>query len=302
MARPHIDYLQSQTVPWQPSHWPHLPGCELKILSRDTDRGSASVLVRYPSGWAAPGPGFLGTGEEFLVLDGLLELDGRRCAQDTFGWFGAGYRHASRSAPDGAVVLAFYDAEPVWTHGEPPADRPAAEARVIDTFELPWAGGDGDAAFGGQGHLRKVLRDSPDAGAATMLIAAPPHLHPPRWRARQQIHGYAEEASRTDRTARAAAASRCGAGTARRSRARSRPTSSRSRAHRTTSRHCLPACRRQARIRGGRDATDGRRPPLHRRRRRAGAAAALSMSAGAASIQCCHHWAARGASRRGRSS
>jgi hypothetical protein len=193
MARPHIDYLQSQTVPWQPSHWPHLPGCELKILSRDTDRGSASVLVRYPSGWAAPGPGFLGTGEEFLVLDGLLELDGRRCAQDTFGWFGAGYRHASRSAPDGAVVLAFYDAEPVWTHGEPPADRPAAEARVIDTFELPWAGGDGDAAFGGQGHLRKVLRDSPDAGAATMLIAAPPHLHPPRWRARQQIHGYAEE-------------------------------------------------------------------------------------------------------------
>ena len=33
MSRPHIDYLQSQTLPWHASHWPYLPGCQVKTLS-----------------------------------------------------------------------------------------------------------------------------------------------------------------------------------------------------------------------------------------------------------------------------
>jgi hypothetical protein len=193
MARPHIDYLQSQTLPWQASHWRHLPGCQLKILSRDPASGAASVLVRFPSGWAAPGAGFLSAGEELLVLDGLLELDGRRCTQDTYGCFAAGHRHASRAAPDGAVVIAFYDAEPVWTEGDPPPGQPPAQARLLDAFELPWATDTGGAVFGGRDHRWKVLRGSPHAATATLLIAAAPHLHPPRWRAPQEIHRCAEE-------------------------------------------------------------------------------------------------------------
>ena len=192
MPRPHIDYLQSQTLPWQASHWPYLPGCQVKVLSRDPEGGAVTALVRYPSGWAAPAPGHLSTTEALFVLEGLLELDGRQYGQDCYGWFPTGWKHASRSAPEGAVVLAFYDADPVCG-GAPPSAGPAAESIFIDAFELPWSTAGVERVFGGGGHLWKALHGSPATGSATMLIASAPHLHPPRWLAPQEIHSCAEE-------------------------------------------------------------------------------------------------------------
>jgi hypothetical protein len=195
MPRTHIDYLQSQSLPWQPSRWPHLPGCQLKILSRDPDGGAVSLLVRYPSGWQAPNAGCLSTAEELLVLDGTLEFDGRRYQQDCYGWFPPGCRHSIRAAPYGAVALTFYAAEPAWTQA-PQATaqtRPAEVVIFIDAFELPWVTSGPSPVFGGTGQHWKVLRGPPHAGAATMLIASAPHLHPPRWFAPQEIHECAEE-------------------------------------------------------------------------------------------------------------
>ena len=197
MARPPIDYLQTQALPWQPSPWPFLPGCQVKTLSRDPDSGAASLLVRYPSGWSAPAPGPLGTTEELFVLDGLLVLDGRRYGQDCYGWFPPGRRHAVRTAPDGAVALQFFGAEPECGSGAPRPARPAAEGEgdgeLIDSFALEWSADDGNDAFGGAGRRCKVLRGSLAGGSATVLIASPPHLHPPGWRGAQEIHGCAEE-------------------------------------------------------------------------------------------------------------
>jgi hypothetical protein len=193
MPRPHIDYLQSQTLPWQASHWPYLPGCQIKILSRDPDGGAVSLLVRYPSGWAAPAPGCLAAVEELFVLEGLLELDGRAYRQDCYGRFPAGWKHATRLAPEGAVVLAFYDADPGCSADQPPAVRPAADGTLVDAFELTWNAKGLDRLFGGNGQLWKVLHGSPAAGSCTMLIASAPHLHPPRWVAPQEIHSCAEE-------------------------------------------------------------------------------------------------------------
>lgn len=193
MARAHVDYLQSQTLPWQPSHWAHLPGCQVKFLSRDPDSGAVSLLLRFPSGWAAREAGFLGTAEELLVIEGTLELDGRRYGQDCYGWFPPGHRHAVREAPGGAVALVFYDADPLWTAGDPPAGRPAPAPTLVDAFELAWSADGADPAFGGRDHRWKLLHGSPRASSATMLIASPPHLHPSRWLAPQEIHPCAEE-------------------------------------------------------------------------------------------------------------
>jgi hypothetical protein len=191
--RPHIDYLQSQALPWQASGWQYLPGCQVKALSFDPDTGAASLLVRYPSGWAAPALGCLAATEELFVLEGVLELDGRRYFQDCYGWFPAGWRHAARATPDGAVVLAFYDAEPTYLPGSDAAGRPEREGLLVDAFELPWAGDGAAPVFGGEGHHWKVLHGAPGSNAATMLIASPPHLHPPGWLAPQEIHACAEE-------------------------------------------------------------------------------------------------------------
>jgi hypothetical protein len=193
MARPHIDYLQSQALPWQASPWPYLPGCQIKALSRDLDTGAASLLVRYPSGWAAPAPAPLAAAEELFVLEGMLELDGRRYGQDCYGWFPPGWRHAVRAAPDGAVALAFYGAEPTCTPGAPETGRPRAEGELIDAFALPWLTDGSEGVFGGEGHRWKLLHGSPDRGSATMLIASSPHLHPQRWLAPQEIHSCGEE-------------------------------------------------------------------------------------------------------------
>jgi hypothetical protein len=192
MARPHIDYLQSQALPWQPSAWPHLRGCQVKTLSLDPDTGAVSLIVRFPSGWTAATADSLAATEELFVLDGMLELDGRRYGQDCYGWFPAGWRHTARAAPDGAVALAFYGADPGTRPGGPVAGGPGEAVRV-DAFELAWADDHTRLVFGGEGHRWKVLHGSPDHGAATMLITSPAHLHPPGWRAPQEIHASAEE-------------------------------------------------------------------------------------------------------------
>jgi hypothetical protein len=192
MPRPHIDYLQSQALPWQASPWLHLRGCQTKTLSLDPDTGAASLLVRFPAGWSTAAPDCLGAAEELFVLVGSLELDGRGFGQDCYGRFPRGWRHAVRSAPDGAVALAFYDADPVA--GPAAAGGGAAGGAVlVDAFERPWTEDHTGLAFGGAGYRWKLLYGAPERGPATLLISSPAHLHPPGWRAPQEIHSCTEE-------------------------------------------------------------------------------------------------------------
>lgn len=192
MPRPHIDYLQSQALPWQLSPWSHLRGCQIKPLSRDPDSGAVSLIVRFPSGWSAAAPDGLGASEELFVLDGLLELDGCRYGQDCYGCFPAGWRHAVRSAADGAVALAFYDAEPVAGAGSITPGA-AGEASRADAFERRWTEDRTSLEVGANGQRWKLLHGDPARGAATLLISSPAHMHPPGWLGPQEIHGCAQE-------------------------------------------------------------------------------------------------------------
>ena len=64
MARPHIEFIQSQVLPWSEGLYAGTrQGVQSKTLSVDDETGSASVLVRYPPGWVQPGPGYLSADE-----------------------------------------------------------------------------------------------------------------------------------------------------------------------------------------------------------------------------------------------
>jgi hypothetical protein len=194
MARPHVEYLQSQSLPWQPSPWPHLAGCHTKVLSRDPVSGAVSLLVRFPAGWQSIAAGSLSTSEEVFVLEGSLDFNGRRWGQDCYAWFPSGFDHASRAAPEGAVALVFYDAEPGWTldHGTKP-DGPAQTAIFADAYEMSWESVTQRPTPGIWGPNQKVLRGGAEAESLTMLVAFPAHMHPDQWVGPQELHACSEE-------------------------------------------------------------------------------------------------------------
>jgi hypothetical protein len=195
MARPHVEYIQSQALPWQPSPWPHLPGCQVKILSRDADTGAASALIRLPPAWSEVREGWLGAGAELFVVDGTFDLNGRQYMQDAYAYLPAGYPYRSLATETGAVVLTCYDAEPVWLEGVHPAvgPDPSDAIEMIDAFDLVWSSEGMDPAYAAVGLRWKILRGSPGGTQATMLVSAPPHVHPPGWTGPQEVHDCVEE-------------------------------------------------------------------------------------------------------------
>jgi hypothetical protein len=195
MPRPHVEFVQSQTLPWQSSPWPHLPGCQVKLLSLDPDTGAASALLRVPAGWSEAREGWLGAGVEHYVVDGEIDLNGRRYLADTYAWLPAGYPFRSMKTTTGAVVLVFFDAEPAWHEGVHPAAGPDASDAVemLDAYRMAWATGTMDPAYADVGLRWKILRGSPDGPQATMLVYCPPHVHPPGWTGPQEIHDCVEE-------------------------------------------------------------------------------------------------------------
>ena len=194
MARAHVEYLQSQSLPWQPSPWPHLAGCHTKVLSRDPVDGAASVLVRFPAGWQHSAPGHLSSAEELFVLEGALDVNGRRWGQDCYAWFPPGFEHSSLSAPEGAVALVFYEAEPSWTVASPHTRPTVGEPAVfVDAYEMPWESVTDRPVPGIWGPNQKRLRGDINSDSLTMLVAFPAHMHPQQWVGPQELHACTEE-------------------------------------------------------------------------------------------------------------
>ena len=92
LERGHIEFIQSQMLPWQ-RIGPGLarPDAEIKLLSRDPSDGACSTLMRYPAGWSRSGPEHILSDEEFYVLDGSLEMDGHVYPEDSYAFLPAGW-------------------------------------------------------------------------------------------------------------------------------------------------------------------------------------------------------------------
>lgn len=195
MARPHICFVQAQMLPWQPG----LPGgvragVESKTLSIDDTDGSATLVVRYPAGWTQGAPEYLTSHEEFLVLDGAIEINGRQYDAHTYGFLPAGFRRTSASSTDGAVLLTMFYGPPVARTGEVPAGLydPKLLVEYVNPLAMDWDPGLVDPQLA-KGVAIKPLRTDPYTGEVSFLYCSPPHRVPPGMAKPQWTHPMVEE-------------------------------------------------------------------------------------------------------------
>ncbi len=121
MARPHIEFFQSQALGWASSGWAGwYQEVQRKLLSLDDESGATSSLLRYPQHWRRDGAEYLTADEEFFVLDGSLTINGREYTEQCYGHLPAGFSRQSANSETGAIVLTFLSAEPVSHSGAAP--------------------------------------------------------------------------------------------------------------------------------------------------------------------------------------
>lgn len=200
MARPHIEFIQSQALPWTKSPWDGLlEDTQVKVLSRDAGSGASSTLVKYPAGWRRPAAEHLPVDEELFVLGGALTINGVAYGEMCYAHLPAGHPRAGAESPDGAVVLTFYSGAPVSAPGPAPSGsyEPDLLIERVDVLTASFshdqtrlnvdpdsALGEGVADFG-----NLVLRADPRTGNQTWIISAPP-----LWRnAVVEVHPVVEE-------------------------------------------------------------------------------------------------------------
>ena len=185
MARPHIEFIQSQSLPWaEDLRFGLGTGVRVKVLSEDSVNGAASVLVRYPAGWtAAAHP--KGADEEFIVLGGALETDGYTFGHLGYGRWPAGFHAPLRRTTKETVILTFFSSN---IRASPPAEfDPRALVLGIDGYSIPYTGNFHPQFPPGAG--RKVLFTHPDTGETSWLLGT----LPVRWAERSEVHPYVEE-------------------------------------------------------------------------------------------------------------
>lgn len=197
LERGHIEFVQAQMLPWRRiGHGLARPDAEYKLLSRDCADGACSVLMRYPAGWSREGPEHILADEEFFVLEGSLVMDGLEYAADCYGYLPAGWTRHAMSSPQGCVLLAFYDREPVLVanKGDEAARSSPRAVPLLDAGKMSWDMTLNDPNLRHLGIGRKNLRTDPETGERTFLSLVLPQAAPPGNRGPQEIHPVVEEA------------------------------------------------------------------------------------------------------------
>ncbi len=186
MARPWIEFVQSQNLPWQADDvWGIRPGVQVKILSFDPDDGASSLLVRYPTNWRLESTSALSVDEEFMVLDGALSIGAEIYGERSYAHLPAGYTRESMATEGGAVVLTFFSRQPHRA-----AAAPFDTGRLVenlDAFAVPYTGKFHPEFPPGAG--RKRLYEDPVTHDQTWLLGTLPM----RWAERAEVHPVVEE-------------------------------------------------------------------------------------------------------------
>lgn len=185
MARPRIEFVQSQALPWQDAPVAAIrPGVQARVLSQDPADGACSLMLRYPAGWQGDAGQSLGCDEEILVLDGALHIGDDRLGPMGYAHLPAGHVRGTIAAPQGATVLAFYSGEPRPGTGTP---DPARLVAAKDGMRLPYTGNFHPEFPPGAG--RRMLYEDPQTGDQTWLLGTMGL----RWAERAERHPVVEE-------------------------------------------------------------------------------------------------------------
>jgi len=176
MARPHVDFIPAQVVPWQAGLYGGArPDVAQRVLSMDDDSGESSLMVRYPAGWHRDEPEALDVDEEFLVLDGAIEIGGQHYGKLDYAHLPPGYSRDSAHSAGGAVVLTFFSGEP-HARSAPAGFDETRLVRHIDVRRMTGRVGARSGMFDGirsVGTNHKLLRDDPLSGELTWIIGMP---------------------------------------------------------------------------------------------------------------------------------
>lgn len=165
MPRPHVDFVQSQRLPWDSTVTGRLLGTELlgKVLSVDPADGACSELVVIPPDLELPTPGSVDRDQELFVIEGEIAVDGDDLGPMTYVHLPAGAARSRITSAPGALVLSF------WGASRLPRELPRT---VVDALALPWlAESDGHFAAGA---ARRDLHVDPDTGEPTFLLGTLP--------------------------------------------------------------------------------------------------------------------------------
>ncbi|WP_433213974.1 hypothetical protein [Microtetraspora malaysiensis] len=111
-----ITYLD-RDLPWRGFTIPEsAPDVSLAALHTGP-AGSFLVLVRFPPGWARPGRGHYACDEEFVVIQGEIEISRTVFRAGARGWFPAGRERSDCRSSGGALALAWFSGPAVWVTG-----------------------------------------------------------------------------------------------------------------------------------------------------------------------------------------
>jgi len=182
MARPHVEFVQSQSVDWVDGG----DGTAIKPLNIDPVNGDGTWLRRYPAGFGTPLAARPGTSLEFYILDGTVRLDGINLGPHAYGYQPVGTSPSVWESVEGALVLEIREERPV----SPTEPDPTI---LLDATALPWDVSTYDPQLRHMHNARKVLRLGPGDSGRTFLLAGLPHGFPATPDLPLEKHPHAEE-------------------------------------------------------------------------------------------------------------
>ena len=181
MARPHIEFIQSQVLPFIDGHYHARASAAVRTLSRDPDDGAASTMIKYPAGWRLNGPQALTADEELFVLEGSLSINGQAYDKHCYAHLPAGYNRTEMATSTETVVLTFFSSEP-----EPAKASDFNPDRLVehlDTRAMPGQTGKRKHMQSGDwdpsGTIHKTLFLDPETEERTWLIGLMPYWFSP---------------------------------------------------------------------------------------------------------------------------
>jgi quercetin dioxygenase-like cupin family protein len=174
MARPHIEFIQAQTLPWKTlGEGSSRPGADAKALSFDPVTRACTQIVRYPAGWAMHEAHYLDSDEEFYVLEGALWVGSVEYKKGDYAYLPAGMPRPGMHSTAGADVMTYHEGPHRTVNGDAPVGLydPARLIAKVESEKMPWGDpSDPVVAATANGAGRKLLREDPKTGERTWLL------------------------------------------------------------------------------------------------------------------------------------
>ena len=195
MPRPHVEFIQVQSVAWSDESTLRLQrAARVKLLNADPERTDCTALVEYSSRASPMTPFHRSGSEELFVLSGEINLNGMPLRRHYYAYLPAGYERKRVECPTGALVLTFLSGGDGDILGPNPRNVPAGPPpQIVDTPAMQWDGSTIDPRLAHLRLSRKILRISTEEPCRTYLLAGLPHGRPAGSTLQLERHEYAEE-------------------------------------------------------------------------------------------------------------